>query len=408
LTKRRSRGDGGLRWSEQRQRWIAEVTIGYTPAGKRVVKTASAKTKTAAKAKLDEIRRDHQEGEATTNGRYTVADAVTDWLKYGLNGRDEDTIEKLRILAETHVIPGLGARELRNPARPSNVLSAEDIDKWLEQKATRLSTRTLRELLSILRRSIRRAQAREKVKRNVALLCDCPVGGPGRPSKSLTLAQAEAVLNAAEADDSTMGAYVVVSLLSGARTEEVRPLTWSHVHLPPEETGEEHKEGANGKPQAHIDVWRSVRVGGDTKTRRSRRSLAIPIRCVGALRAQHQRQARHRSSAAKSGKAWHDNDLVFASEVGTELHAANVRRGFRRIVKAAGLTANDWTPRELRHSFVSLLSDANVPIEVISRLVGHSGTSVTEQIYRHQIRPIVEDGATEMDRIFPTLRSPNA
>lgn len=106
------------------------MTIGYTPAGKRIVKTASAKTKTAAKAKLDEIRRDYQEGEATTSGRYTVADAVTDWLSYGLNGRDEDTLEKLRILAEKHVIPGLGARELRNPARPSNVLSAEDIDRW--------------------------------------------------------------------------------------------------------------------------------------------------------------------------------------------------------------------------------------------------------------------------------------
>jgi integrase len=43
-----------------------------------------------------------------------------------------------------------------------------------------------------------------------------------------------------------------------------------------------------------------------------------------------------------------------------------------------------------------------VPIEVISRLVGHSSTDVTEKIYRHQIRPIVEEGADAMDRIFPT------
>jgi hypothetical protein len=68
------------------------------------------------------------------------------------------------------------------------------------------------------------AQAREKVKRNVVLLCDCPAGREGRPSKSLTLEQAEKLLAAADADDSTMGAYVVVSLLSGCRTEEVRPL----------------------------------------------------------------------------------------------------------------------------------------------------------------------------------------
>ena len=45
-------------------------------------------------------------------------------------------------------------------------------------------------------------------------------------------------------------------------------------------------------------------------------------------------------------------------------------RGFRRVADAAGLTGKDWTPRELRHSFVSLLSDSGVPVEQISRLVG--------------------------------------
>ena len=71
------------------------------------------------------------------------------------------------------------------------------------------------------------------------------------------------------------------------------------------------------------------------------------------------------------------------------------------MVEAAGLNPLEWTPRELRHSFVSLLSDAGVPIEQISRLVGHSGTTTTETIYRKQIRPMITDGADIMDRIFP-------
>jgi integrase len=71
------------------------------------------------------------------------------------------------------------------------------------------------------------------------------------------------------------------------------------------------------------------------------------------------------------------------------------------VVEAAGLDPVKWTPRELRHSFVSLLSDAGVPIEQISRLVGHSGTTTTETIYRKQIRPVITDGADIMDRIFP-------
>jgi hypothetical protein len=47
---------------------------------------------------------------------------------------------------------------------------------------------------------------------------------------------------------------------------------------------------------------------------------------------------------------------------------------------------------------------AGVPIEQISRLVGHSGTATTELIYRKQIRPVIVHGADVMDRIFPGER----
>jgi integrase len=57
-------------------------------------------------------------------------------------------------------------------------------------------------------------------------------------------------------------------------------------------------------------------------------------------------------------------------------------------------------PRELRHSFVSLLSDAGVPVERIARLVSHTGTTTTETVYRKQIRPVVTGGAEVMDRLF--------
>ena len=57
--------------------------------------------------------------------------------------------------------------------------------------------RTLQEVRSVLKRAITRAQARDKVKRNVVLLCEIPQGRQGRPSKSLTLPQAESLLDAA-------------------------------------------------------------------------------------------------------------------------------------------------------------------------------------------------------------------
>ncbi|MBC8090636.1 MAG: tyrosine-type recombinase/integrase [Pseudonocardia sp.] len=85
----------------------------------------------------------------------------------------------------------------------------------------------------------------------------------------------------------------------------------------------------------------------------------------------------------------------------TELDAHNVRRSFRKVVAAAGLDPTAWTPRELRHSFVSLLSASGVRIEDISRLVGHSGTAVTEKVYRHELHAVLDNGAIVMDDLFP-------
>jgi hypothetical protein len=49
----------------------------------------------------------------------------------------------------------------------------------------------------------------------------------------------------------------------------------------------------------------------------------------------------------------------------------------------------------------ALLSDTGMPLKQIARLVGHAGTNVTETVYRHQIRPVIEDGATAMDQLLP-------
>ena len=205
-------------------------------------------------------------------------------------------MDKCTILANTHVIPVLGARKLRE-------LSADDVDRWLRQAAKELSTRSLHEVRSVLKRSITRAQARDKVKRNVVLLCEIPEGRSGRQSKSLTLAQAEALLAAARL--TAMHAYIVVSLLTGARTEELRALTWSHVDL----EGRPATATAEAVPPS-VMVWRSVRSGGDTKTKRSWRTLALPQRCVDALR---EHQIRQSALKQQAGGRWQDHDLVFPS-----------------------------------------------------------------------------------------------
>ncbi|MGO4360894.1 site-specific integrase [Terrabacter sp. RAF57] len=384
MTERRAKGDGGLHWDERRQRWIATVTLGYDGRGKRIVKKGSGRTKTEAKRKLREVFRDHEDGVAVGDDTYTVKQAVEDWLAFGLNSRDEETRAANESLSRNHVIPHLGARRLRD-------LTAREVDAWLLGLSAKLSTRTLRGVRACLVRAVNRAMARDKVKRNVVLLCSVPAGRPGRPSKSLTSEQARDVLTKTAGD--WMHNYIVVSLLTGARTEELRALEWRHVHI-------EGVPSATPPVPAYVEVWRSVRSGGDTKTRRSRRTLALPSRAVDALRRQRVEQAEMRLQA---GERWHDHGLVFPSKAGTPMDRNNALRAFRAaLARVPNIESTDWSPRELRHSFVSLLSDSGVSIEEISRLVGHSGTSVTELVYRHQIRPVLQTGAVAMDSLFGT------
>src|SRR5262249_15230257 len=142
----------------------------------------------------------------------------------------------------------------------------------------------------------------------------------------------------------------------------------------------------------HVDVFRSVRAHGDTKTAKSRRTLMLPAMAVDALRARQEAQAKEKAEMESVGM-WEETGLVFTSWSGRALDAHNVRRSFRRVCKAAGM-GEDWTPRDLRHSFVSIMSESGVPVEEIARLIGHTGGSqVTERIYRKELRPVITTGA---------------
>jgi len=218
-----------------------------------------------------------------------------------------------------------------------------------------------------------------------------PARGPGIPAilKKATL--------------SAFVALVLFSLMVGIRTEEARALRWDHVVTWVDDaTGWQPVTIAGfdvarvGDDQYAIYVWRAERRGGDTKTGKSRRTLALPQRCVEALRQHHTVQA---GDQLRAGEIWQDHGLVFASRIGTPLTANNVIRAFRIITKKAGL-GEDWVPREMRHTFVSVLSANGIPVESIALLAGHERSATTESVYRHEIRPALTQGAEVMDKIF--------
>lgn len=393
MAQRRGWGEDGIFFEHRREvpcrdserhlgcqgRWRGVVSLGFGPDGKRIRRKVSGKTKAIVRDALKQLHDDLDSG-VRSRPNYTVRRATEDWLRDGLDGRSAKTIKKNENVLGP-ILNAIGAKRLRE-------LTAADVHHALTAMAARYSSAAVTMGHNALTRAIRHAEARDLVGRNVAMLVDTPKGQAGRPSKSLTLKQAAALL--AAADGTRMHAYITLCLTTGIRTEEARALRWEHVDFG-------NLEAEPPRPPSTA-VWRSVRAHSDVKTERSRRTLALPQMTVLALRDHLQRQANDRLAA---GWRWHDNSLVFATSTGTPLDAANVRRGFRKVCKAAKI-GEDWTPRELRHSFVSLMSDSGMAIEEIARLAGHSNSRTTEVVYRRELRPVLTTGAEVMDRIFST------
>jgi integrase len=229
------------------------------------------------------------------------------------------------------------------------------------------------------------------VGRNVADLADVPVGTRQR-GRSFTVPETEKLLAAAK-DDPWWDAYCHVALMVGLRPGEVLGLSWSDVDLdggpkrrPKLQVRHSMKATASGKLQRQ-----------DLKTRRSRRTLALPAAVTAALRAHKKDQAARR---IRLGAAWHDNDLVFPDPEGEPCTRGRAEYGFRKLCERAGL-GKGWTRYACRHTFASVLSHGGTDIEVIADAMGDANSSVTRTVYRHSLADQISAAASAFDRIMP-------
>ena len=373
-------------------RWRGVLSRGFGPDGRRRRYKVSGRTKQDVIDALNKKREELDAGLATSRS-YKVERAARDWLEHGLPGRSGRTRQIYRD-ALAPLLGKIGHKTLRD-------LTAEEVEAGLNSLTGELSSRSLQIAHNSLRRTIRYAEAKGKVGRNVAALIDTPNGTAGRRRRAFSLPQAAALILASRElpvlelhaglkdprrPASLMHAYITVSLMVGVRPEEARAIGW------------EEDVDLDGDPPS-VAVLRADRAGGDTKTPRSRRALKLAQMAVGALREWQEDQAAEREAA---GSHWQDTGRVFTTATGTPLGARHIRKMFQDVCERAGF-GRDWAPRDLRHTFVSLLSDDGMAIEKIARLVGHASSHVTETVYRQELRPVLQEGAEVMDRIFRSV-----
>jgi integrase len=123
-----------------------------------------------------------------------------------------------------------------------------------------------------------------------------------------------------------------------------------------------------------------------TKSKKSRRVIALDEQTVAVLRTHRKRQATERMASP----IWHDLDLVFTNEIGEPIRPTTFSRTWKRLAIEAGVTP--LTPHPgARHGWATLALQAGVPMKVVQEQLGHASLAITGDIYSHVSEDLARD-----------------
>lgn len=373
MARRRGAGEGSI-FQRKDGRWVGQLDLGVQGSRRRY-RSVYGKTRREVVEALTKLLHEQHTGTLSTAGRQTVAEYLTAWLDGRRSNLRPSTRRSYSWLVRTHVIPEIGSLRLEK-------LQPADVRRMLQRRLDAgLAPRSVHHMRAVLRAALHQAQKDGLVGRNVAALADSPVV---ESEQVTTLTPDEAATFLAAVDGHRLEALYRVALGIGLRRGESLGLRWKDVDL--------------DERQLHV-VYALQRVDGrlqmvPPKTRRSRRTISLPVVVTDALRDHKLRQMEERLLAG--GRWSNQHDLVFTTTIGTPLDPDYVSKEFARQLERAGLRHVRF--HDLRHSCASLLLAQGVPMRVVMEVLGHSTITLTANTYSHVLPSLLDDAATAMDR----------
>lgn len=111
-------------------------------------------------------------------------------------------------------------------------------------------------------------------------------------------------------------------------------------------------------------------------------------------------QDEYESKEKKHGDLWEDTNYLFTKWNGLPIHPETPGKWFSKMLKRHNL--RKITFHQLRHTSATLLISSGQEIKSVSKILGHSNTTTTLNIYTHTDRSSDKKAAKEMEKILFT------
>ncbi|MDQ1128276.1 site-specific integrase [Microbacterium sp. SORGH_AS_0888] len=349
--------------------WEFRVSAGSDPAtGKRrMVKRSGFATKAEAEAARDEVVRKLRRGVLRFEVP-TLAEHMTTWLARAERTEElkATTLREYRRYADDYVVPELGAMKL-------DTIRRAHVAQWVDHMAEAgRGSVAIRRAHATLRSGLAAAVQLDLIETNPAASVKLPKVTTRRV-EPWTLEEAGRFLDTAA--QHRLGALFELAVMTGMRRGELVGLRWRDVRL-------------GGDAPQLVVRQQLVRVGDKVleqtvKTDAGQdRTVPLTDRAVGALLAWQLRQAQERDAAVAAGIEV-TGDRVFTMADGSDCFPEYPSRVLGPLVKQAGLRPQRL--HDLRHLFASLMLASGEDLTVVSKVMGHSNSQITRDLYAHLV-----------------------
>ena len=385
MEKKRANGEGTIYFVEKEQKWRAEITW-FDNGGNKRRRTWKSTKQSEVKSKLAEFKKQLLlNGTEISQVNKTFRQFSEEWLRVVLKPKLKPTSYGRKVCTlKNQVYKHIGAV-------PIDKLTHSQIQKMVNDLSdSGLSYSTVKKAYEAVSACLRYYRIKTSTSFNPCEGITLPEQKRREASKIRFFTEEERKLIVNEATRKfsngkavyRLGWAFVLLLYSGMRVGELCALTWKDIDFE-ERTIKVHKNAVEFCEEDKSGNSRSVyKTQNSTKTRSGMRVVPMTEKAYTAL--------------SELQKTTGEFEYIITSSNGERIRPSRLGRTFASVLSAAGIERVGL--HTLRHTFATMLFSNGCELKVVSDLLGHSNTKITENIYIHLIQQQKVKAIQSLDR----------
>lgn len=398
---KRGNGEGTIRELKNGY-WEARIMIGRNENGKPKYKTFTRKQRAAVQQLLHEYIAKRKSEEPSHAIKQTVGQWLIRWYnEYVIPNVKTSTRVHYESIINRHLIPRLGHIALGDIKKTDIEAMYKDLlENGKVGGRGGLSVKSVKCIKIVLHSALEEALRREYILKNPSSIAKLPTlrstGTAKKEIEILSTADQKKLMLACGND--VYGVAVFTALHTGVRIGELLGIQWDDIDFD-KRTIQINKQvnrmkdySENAKAKTRLGIQYS------TKTDSSCRLISMSEPLAEKL-------AQYKEIQQADRELWGDKynnlNMVFARWDGNYMDPATFRDKYRDILKGAGL--KPFTVHALRHTFATRALEKNIPIKVVSNLLGHASVEITMDTYSHVLPELQHEAVNKIAEYYEEI-----